>query len=203
MNTEFEEIYAKIRRHTLVSKDRCFVLYNLLLETKFYNGDVFECGVYKGGTAMLIASTIIRNKSLHLFDTFSGMPEVSELDNHHKKGDFKDTSFDLVFKRINDIKSNGVIFFHQGIIPETFIGLENVKKLSFSHIDLDIYESVRSATEFIYPRTTDCGVIIYDDYGFDTCKGAKIAVDEFYKDKPERIEILPTNQAIVRKISDV
>jgi O-methyltransferase len=43
------------------------------------------------------------------------------------------------------------------------------------------------------------GIIVYDDYGFHSCTGAKIAVDEFYTGKEERPIYLPTGQCIVIK----
>jgi 2-polyprenyl-3-methyl-5-hydroxy-6-metoxy-1,4-benzoquinol methylase len=43
--------------------------------------------------------------------------------------------------------------------------------------------------------------MLFDDYGFATCPGARLAVNEFFVDKPERIIELPTGQAFVIKIT--
>lgn len=201
---EFKELDKKIRKYTLVDSRRTRVLYDLLKETEYYPGDVFECGVFKGGTAMMLAKMTSKNKRLFLFDTFGeGMPEVDPTkDNHHKKGDFKleeNINFDTIINRVNSIKPNCSVQFVPGFIPDTFKGLEDIKKISFAHIDVDIYQSVKDCIEFIYPRMTDCGIMLFDDYGFSTCKGAKLAVDEFFSDKPETVELLPTNQAVVRR----
>jgi O-methyltransferase len=42
--------------------------------------------------------------------------------------------------------------------------------------------------------------MVFDDYGFLTCPGAKKAVDEFFSDKREYPCYLPTGQAIVTKL---
>ena len=39
--------------------------------------------------------------------------------------------------------------------------------------------------------------MIFDDYGFPTCPGARQAVDEFFADKREVPFVLPTGQAVV------
>ena len=67
---------------------------------------------------------------------------------------------------------------------------------------MDIYKSVIDCCEFIYPRLLKGGVLIFDDYGFRSCPGAKKAVDYFFRDKIEVPLILPTGQAIIFKISD-
>ena len=56
--TWFQDIYAKVRDHTLVSEDRCYIIYKLGLHCKNLEGDFAECGVYKGGTAFLIATLL-------------------------------------------------------------------------------------------------------------------------------------------------
>ena len=139
-------------------------------------GEIWECGVYKGGTANAFAGF---NRTLRLFDTFEGMPEVSEYDNFHKKGDFK--------AEVPKIE-NAIIY--KGFIPETFKGLEDCK-IGFAHIDVDIYQSVKDCIEFIEPRLVKGGIMVFDDYGFRTCKGAKKAVNECLK-----IKRLWTRQAV-------
>ena len=43
--------------------------------------------------------------------------------------------------------------------------------------------------------------MVFDDYGFASCPGARKAVDEFFNDKPERPLVLPTAQAIVMRLA--
>ena len=191
----FEQTYNMISNYTLVDKSRCKVLFELAESTYKSYGDWIEVGVYKGGTAMLLNEIIPFDKQLLLYDTFSGMPEVNlEFDNHHRKGDFSDTSLEEVQKRVGE----GPIFI-KGFVPDTFKGHED-RKFSFCHIDVDIYQSVLDCCEFMYPRLYSGGYIISDDYNFNSCKGTKIAFQQFFKDKPEEIIELPTKQAYIRKI---
>ncbi|MFC1560954.1 TylF/MycF/NovP-related O-methyltransferase [Candidatus Latescibacterota bacterium] len=194
---KFKEVYEMAKHHTSVSSDRCYVLYTLASQALFLEGDIWECGVYKGGTAILFAELIASTKgaisTLHLFDTFQGMPETDPKVDLHQRGDFADTSLPTVRKLI---RRKGIVRFHEGDIPDTFEGLE-ASQIAFAHIDVDIYRSVLDCCEFIIPRLVNGGFVVFDDYGFPSCPGARKAVNEFFRDRPEKPLVLPTGQAIV------
>jgi O-methyltransferase len=187
--------------YTLVSPDRLWVLHSLARQTLALEGEFVECGVYKGGTALLFAKIIgeqsrPHKKSLHLFDTFQGMPDVNAEKDIHRKGDFSDTSLETVRSRLTAFPWT---VFHPGIVPSTFKDIPETK-ISFAHIDVDIYEAVLSCCEHLYPKMTPGGVMVFDDYGFETCPGAREAVDKWFSDKPEVPLVLPTGQAVVTKL---
>jgi O-methyltransferase len=182
---------------TLVSPDRIYVLYCILKQCMNLSGEFWECGVYKGGTAFVMAEMLKKKANpnkLVLFDTFEGMPEtLPEIDNH-KKGDFNDTDVEAVRSRLKF----SFVEIAKGLIPDTFKGRENAQ-ICFAHIDTDLYLSVLDCAAFIYPRLSVGGIMIFDDYGFPSTRGAKKAVDEYFKDKPVVPVILPTGQALVFK----
>ena len=91
------------------------------------------------------------------------------------------------------------MFFYQGTFPKTAGPIENLT-FCFVHIDVDIYKSVMDCCTFFYPRMEKCGIMIFDDYGFLSCPGAKMAVDEFFYDKPEKPCYLPTGQCIIIRL---
>ena len=128
--TEKEFIkYAK-QHKTLVSKDRLSILYNFCKQTK---GEIWECGVYKGGTAYALSQF---NRVTRLFDTFEGMPDVNKYDNYHKAGDFKVKNKYCI---IQELQHSDSVKIYQGLIPKTFKGLENCE-IGFAHVDVDIYQ---------------------------------------------------------------
>lgn len=195
---EFAKYYDLAKRGTLVSPDRCWVLYSLCRQALFLDGDIWECGVYKGGTAAMLAQIVHDGKStkrLHLFDTFEGMPATDHAVDHHRKGDFSDTTVDAVR---NYVKHDDVTVYHQGFIPDTFGGLEK-SVIAFAHIDVDIRESVTDCCDFIFPRLTVGGFLVFDDYGFPSCPGARQAVDTYFLGRKVVPLVLPTGQAIVFK----
>lgn len=198
--SDFRTIYDEISRHTLVTPERAWTLYCLGRQALSLQGDFVEAGVYRGGTARLlrylIEATSARRR-LHLFDTFSGMPTTSAERDLHQSGDFSDTSSEVVSSLVG---REDWILYHKGLIPDTFKRLGN-SSVALSHIDVDIYESVLNCCQFLYPRTVAGGFLIFDDYGFPSCPGARAAVDEFFRNRPEIPLVLHSGQAVVFKLT--
>ena len=169
----FQRAYGQARPRTLVDEIRCFIIYQFARRACDRQGDFAEVGVYKGGTARLLGGF---GKTLHLFDTFQGMPESKPDVDRHKAGDFGDTSLASVQEYLRELGPG--IHYHNGLFPQSSAGLECIR-FAFVHIDVDIYDSTKSCAEFFYPRLTPGAAMIFDDYGFDTCPGCKKAVDEF------------------------
>ena len=187
--------------YTLVSPDRLWVLHSLARQTLALDGDFVECGVYKGGTALLFAKilgeqTPPHTKKLHLFDTFQGMPEVNAEKDIHRKGDFSDTSLETVRARLAAFPW---AIFHPGILPATFSAIAE-SRICLAHVDVDIYEAVLNCCDRLYPKLVPGGVMVFDDYGFESCPGAREAVDQWFSDKPEVPLVLPTGQALVTRL---
>jgi O-methyltransferase len=150
--------------------------------------------VFKGGSSYLM-SKVLKGK-LFSFDTFEGLPkEDKRFDNQHFKGEFKEAVYEEVKEFLSVNKNNIVI---KGLFPESSQGIV-LENLELIHIDVDIYPSVIDSLKFLYKKANKGAVIIFDDYGFSSCKGARIAVDEFFKDKNEYPIYLETGQSMVIK----
>ena len=192
-SAKFAQEYARILPYTLASDESCYVLASLATQTARLDGEVWECGVYRGGTAMLLASRLAAaGQTLRLFDTFAGMPETDPVRDIHEAGDFSDTSDQAVRSRVK----GDFVRLHAGLIPDTFRGLES-SRIAFAHVDVDIYSAVRACCEFIFPRLVVGGVMVFDDYGFASCPGARSAVDEFFHGADVVPLALQTGQAVV------
>lgn len=193
----FTELYARLSPHTQVSVDRCWTIWQTAAQALHVDGDVMEAGVFQGGTAVLLREAMrsFPSKTLLLFDSFEGMQRVSGVD-RHDRNDFADTSLHAVRSLVGD---DARVHFYKGWVPDTFAGLED-RRFCFAHIDLDLYESVCDTLAFVYPRLSAGGVVVFDDYGFASCPGARKAVDEFFADRPEKPLALLTGQALVTKL---
>jgi O-methyltransferase len=193
---EFRSLYRAVSRKTLLNAERAWTLYSLARQALSVEGDFLEAGVYRGGTALLLRRVLDCGpgpRCLHLFDTFDGMPPTDPSRDWHRQNDFRDTSVETVSGFVG---REDKICLHKGLIPETFEGLEQ-SRFAFSHIDVDLYRSVRDCCLFVYPRTVTGGIILFDDYGLPSCPGARQAVDEFFSDRPEFPLVLRTGQAVV------
>lgn len=183
---------AVVGLETLLSDEKLHVLYQCLNNSCHLDGDVAEVGVYKGGTAKMIARSA-KDKTIHLFDTFEGLPEANPNFDTHVKGQFA-ADFETVKTSLSEFDN---VVFYKGFFPETAAGLE--KQFCFVHVDVDLYQSVIDACNYFWPRLVPEGMIVFDDYGALSCKGARVAVDRKFNDKL----YIPTGQCIVMKHSYV
>lgn len=187
----FNEAYlaAKKDGRLQLSEARAMGLYNCAAQTTV-DGDFWECGVYRGGSAKLILSANPRR--LLLFDTFAGFENVSAAD---APGVVNGRMFysDDAAKEVSDFLNSDFISIHKGPIPTSFIGLQN-SKIAFAHVDLDLYLPTRDALQFIWKRAVNGGVIVVDDYGDPDWPGVKKAVDEIVGQAPILVE---NTQAVI------
>jgi O-methyltransferase len=195
INPSFVDLLDRVRPHTLLSEDRLALLYQFALQARFLPGDAAEVGVYKGGTGYLMASALAdTDKELHLFDTFSGIPEADPDTDLHRPGDFADTSFDSVQRLLEGFR---FCRLHAGRFPETVPPDWHQKRFCFVHVDVDIYQSALDCCSFFFPRLTEGGTMVFDDFGFPSCPGIRRALEEYFATDPNRILYLPTGQALV------
>lgn len=195
---DFLNRYQEVAKYSLLAAPRCWVLYSAIKQALQVNGELWECGVFRGGTAYLLK--LLRDgssasKTVRLFDSFTGMPKTDDVKDVHQAGDFGDTSLAAV----QSVVGTDGVEYHAGFIPQTFEGL-SVDRIAFAHVDLDLHAAILESCKFIYPRLIKGGVVVFDDYGFPSCPGARIAVDDFFKDKPEFPLVLPTGQALIHKL---
>jgi len=198
----FQTKFQNVKGHSLVNENACYNLYEFGRYCSHLDGDFAECGVYKGGTAYMLADVLmslsLQSKSLHLFDTFSGMPSTADKDpSGHKQGEYGDITLEEVKAYLNPFP---FIIFHPGFIPETFRGLED-NRYAFVHVDVDLYQSTKDSLSFFYDRMIKGGIILFDEYGkIGYERSERLAVDEFFQDKPEIPISLRTGQCFIIKL---
>jgi hypothetical protein len=165
-----------------------FVVYSIAKSQSRLMGEMAEVGVYQGGSAKLICEAKGERK-LHLFDTFEGLPRVSEKDTHFgmrfwsDKG-FSNTSLGSVS---NLLQGYNDVYLYKGKFPETSAPIRN-SKFSFVHLDVDLYESTLDCLKFFYPRLIKGGIILTHDYHTN---GVQSAFKEFFQE--EHIPIIELN----------
>lgn len=152
---------------TLISGNVLLALANAAANSP--QGCFVEVGVYKGGSAQLLATVAeFQNRKVYLYDTFEGMPYQSEYDKH-PVGDFSDTSEEQVRKMIPTAT------IVKGIFPDSAV---EMPPIAFAHIDCDQYQAVRDSILYLAPRMVEGGLLWFDDY--DSLVGANMAVNELF-----------------------
>lgn len=194
------EIIRKVTPYTLTSPER---LYSLIEAVRYIfqndiEGDFVECGVYKGGSMMAIALTLlaegVKDRELHLFDTFEGMPEPNEKDvdlwgnpaiKEFSKKKISAVSSTWINASLESVKQAMVLTGYpmervhlvKGLVENT-IPDKAPQKISLLRLDTDWYQSTIHELIHLYPRLSPKGIVILDDYGH--FKGAREAVDEYF-----------------------
>lgn len=160
-------------------------------------GCMAEVGVYAGASARLIRETD-DVRPLHLFDTFSGLPETHATDTEFRGQQFQQGDFACSLASVQHyLRDLSGITYHQGLFPDTAAGLFDLR-FSFVHVDVDIYESARAAVDWFYDRLLPGG--IYLSHDFATCEGPRRALTDFFADKPEPLLELPGDQVVAVKL---
>lgn len=204
-NLMFEEVsfidfYKKFMdKENWYSFDRKYNLKNLLELTNLLTGDIVEAGAYQGFSSYLMCEFVRNNKSkklVHLFDSFEGLSEPSNFDDLDwwKKGQFN-TNPQIILNNLAEFNNFKI---YKGWIPNVYSNLK-IEKVSFLHIDVDLYQPTLDTLNYFYERMEKDGLILFDDYNFKNCKGHKLAIDEFFIGKKEKVIKLSSGQAFIIK----
>lgn len=194
----FSRLYETMRDNTLLDRTRCYGLYLLAQQVKDIPGDVLEVGTWRGGTAAIL-TTVLKNKTVYLADTFTGVVKSSEWEHYSDKA-HDDTSRQLVedFLTKNIGATNfGVL---EGIFPDDTGEALTAKQLALVYLDLDVYLSTKDAFEFVWERVSPGGIVVFDDYGMiSACEGISRFVNEI-KDDADKLFVWNLNgQAYIVK----
>ena len=194
---QFTADYERFDRLNYRSFDRKFALRELLRVELRRPGALAECGVFRGASAFLMAQAIRRyggGRRLHLFDSFAGLSAPGAKDGLYWEAGSLACSQAEVAANLAEFAD--LVSFHDGWIPARFSDVAGTR-FCFVHIDVDLFQPTRDTLEFFYPRMVAGGLIMCDDYGFETCPGARHAMDAFFAGRAEPIVHLPTGQGFV------
>ncbi|MDS3859434.1 TylF/MycF/NovP-related O-methyltransferase [Thermosynechococcaceae cyanobacterium BACA0444] len=195
----WEDLVQLVSPYTLSDSQRLGSLYHLAetLKTQGISGDFVECGVYKGGSAAILARSLSENTRIWLFDSFQGMPETTERDGHEAAewvgacvGQIEDVN--TVMNTLNISQDQYLI--RPGWFEETFQDTLP-DQVSLLHCDADWYDSVTLVLETFYPRMPRGGCVVLDDFGY--WEGCREAFYDFcfrHNEKP-LLERVGTTQA--------
>jgi O-methyltransferase len=195
------DLCRRIAPYTMTTPPRIYALARAVeyVVARSIPGTFVECGVWRGGSMMAIALTLLRlgvsNRELYLFDTFSGMTPPSEEDVKHTGERAADMlakaprdSDDWAIASLDDVREAvlGVgypeerIHFVEGPVEET-LPAKAPDDIALLRLDTDWYASTKHALVHLYPHVSPGGVLIVDDYAY--WQGARQAVDEYMEEQ--------------------
>lgn len=160
---------------TALPPGRRQTLRDLLPSVRHLPGDLAEFGVYRGGSARLIAEAV-PDKVLHLFDTFAGLPEDDTAPGgYHKQGEFA-----CSLAQVEASLRGCDVRFHPGRFPDTTARVPADTQYCFVHVDCDLYRGTVDAIQYFWPRLVTGGVLLFDDFDWPKCPGVGLAVRAFF-----------------------
>jgi len=201
----FQNMQSRIEEHTLVDENKQYLTFSYIKQLckLGVEGDYLEVGVWRGGLSALIGMTFQKfsplRRTLYLADTYEGMPKTVYQDNFYKGGELADTSKTIVetlFKKC-DLSNVEIL---KGNFPQDTSNLIQSDKFAYVHIDVDIYESAKNAFDWAWPKVSQYGMIVFDDYGYSSTEGVTKFIDEYVSHLPDALFIFNMGgQAVVIK----
>jgi len=204
MEPEFRALHARCAEFTMTPPER---MYNLWLAARHVlthdvPGDFVECGVWRGGSAMLCALALQDradpNRRVWLYDTFEGMAAPTEKDVDHEglidtreiwarsqQGDHNEWCYASLDDVRRNMASTGFpetrTVYVKGKVQDTLPG-NTPDRIALLRLDTDWHDSTVAELKHLYPKLSPGGVLIVDDYG--QWKGQRQAVDEYLAAQP-------------------
>ena len=195
------ELYRRVDDYTMTTPPRIYALARAVeyVAAREIPGAIVECGVWRGGSMMAAALTLLRlgviDRDLYLFDTFTGMTPPSDEDvrgSGERAADLlaaEGPESDIwAIASLEDVRDAvlGVgypverIHFVKGPVEET-LPARAPDEIALLRLDTDWYASTKHELVHLYPRLARGGVLILDDYGY--WQGARRAVDEYLSER--------------------
>jgi O-methyltransferase len=201
------DIIEKVFPYTMTSPERLYALISAvkyIAENKL-PGDMVECGVWRGGSMMAIAETLLAlgdtQRHLYMYDTYEGMSAPSEHDKDFGNTPAAEllqqtavgTSYDNIwcYASLEDVQANlnsthypaAQLHFIKGPVEETLHKHVHLHPhIAMLRLDTDWYASTKVEIEQLYHLLVPGGFMIADDYGH--WQGARQAIDEYFATLP-------------------
>lgn len=219
----FVDILNKVSPYTMTISEGLERTYALFQAVKYLSqnklaGAVVECGVWRGGSMMLVAYALQHfgdiGRHLYLYDTFTGMTEPDEIDVDFDNVAYKPRWLQISSQgmkmgfgdTIDAVRANMAvtgypreqIHFIAGDVLQT-IPANLPTPIALLRLDTDWYKSTLHELRYLYDLIVPHGVLIIDDYGW--CQGARQATDEFFRDrsfKPMMHRVDQTARVIIK-----
>ncbi len=172
-------------------------------------GDVVDLGCNAGDSTIVmqkIITALAPEKQVHAYDSFEGLPELTENDSKdgvYSKG-YMAAGLELFTQKFNALGLK-MPHTHKGWFEVT-VPSQLPDRISFALLDGDLYESTKHLLPHVYERMAPGAIgmiaVYYDEKiyprtdlaGGYRSPGVKRATDEFFKDKPEKVHVLYANE---------
>lgn len=171
--------------HSMIGNQRLMNIQRLakIVLTEKIEGDFIETGVWRGGACIFMRAILKAYddtvRTVWVADSFEGLPVPStEYPDDIAGPEFH--TFKELAVSIEQVKSNfakydlldNQVKFLKGWFKDT-LPVAPIQKLALLRLDGDMYESTMDSLTSLYPKLSNGGFVIIDDYGvLPVCKKA-------------------------------
>jgi hypothetical protein len=146
-------------------------------------GDLMETGIWRGGAVIFMRAILkaynVTDRKVWAADSFQGLPKPDANKYPADKGDIHYLMSNLMVS-LEEVQEN---FSKYNLLDEQVCFLEGwfkdtlprapIEKLAVLRLDGDMYESTMDALSCLYPKLSQGGYLIIDDYAYNpACKQA-------------------------------
>jgi hypothetical protein len=205
LNKYFDDLTNQLilEEYSMVEKPLFSSIYYEKDKIDILEGDIVECGVYKGGMSLFLTK-LFPNKKIWLVDSYDeGFQDINtapyktdKLDDPHKKGyPIKNGELGIPMEQVKEFfnnfgeGSNPNINYIKGFVKDVLDPkVCSIDKISLLRIDVDAYSATREVLELLYHKVVSGGMIIFDDANIDS---ARLAIEEFFQKENIILNTIP------------
>ena len=180
--TMFRNLFKKYKDFTMIPEHSFMSNLELINHYKHLEGDYVECGVWRGGMSAAIGEILKKSKTIHLFDSFEGLPPAKEIDGKEALAWQKNVNAPGYFNNCMAEESNAKkamslagcenYQIHKGWFNQTLPLFKN-NAIGILRLDGDWYESIMDCLSYLFPQVLNNGIVLLDDYyTWDGCSKA-------------------------------
>jgi O-methyltransferase len=145
-------------------------------------GDLIETGVWRGGAVIFMRAVLkaygVEDRNVWAADSFCGLPRP---DSDKYPADRDDICYQREFTAVSleEVKANfeaynlldGQVRFLPGWFKDTLPDAP-IERLALLRLDGDMYQSTLEGLTYLYPKLSEGGFVIVDDYAASPCRQA-------------------------------
>ncbi|MFE1600578.1 TylF/MycF/NovP-related O-methyltransferase [Methylobacterium sp. ID0610] len=197
------KLLAAIKRHATNEQERSLIFRLNTLIWAFdhalrIDGDIVECGVWKGFLFSVLADYFDFGqvpKQMWLYDTYAGIPARYDTEKHDHPVLREENLYEKVVLRFRRYENVHVV---RGMLPE-ILRERSPRRIALLHLDLNSSKAEIETLDALFDRLSPGGMIVFDDYGWSGYREQHDAEKRWAETRGYRILEMTTGQGVLLK----
>lgn len=179
---EYIDLYRDIINSgiTMVTEERFECIIRHQEHISKIKGDVVECGVWAGGMSIFL-SKLFSKKDVWVCDSYEGCQNPSEGKYYFEREGHSEGLYAVNLDTVKnnfakyDLYEDNRIKFLKGFVRDTLKpDVCNIENISLLRIDVDSYSATLEVLDYLFPKVSSGGIVIFDDSCLTESKSAML-----------------------------